>query len=435
MRNVAIILLGLFLFGCNNATVTHPKPFGVVDLHQLNRRLLEIAMEDGFPPPIASRVYAYPHIAFYVTMQKFFPDSLQPVAGRLNGLAPIDGIEINGADADLTALLAFCKTAKKVVFSEQHVDELTAGIMLKAKEAGLSAGVIDASVKCSDEITRHMIEWLSKDNYVETRTMDRWTSTKKPGEWIETPPDYSVGMEPSWVKIRPMVIDSAGIYTCTPPPPYDPAKESEFYKMVNTVYLQSKELDDEKTAIALYWDDNPNTSEHHGHLVSVIHKISPPGHWLNIISQISRKDNTSLFKATKAYTYTSIAMFDAIISCWYEKYKTNLVRPITYIQENIDPSWTPLIQTPPFPEYTSGHSAISAAAASVLTEIYGDNYAFTDSTEVLFNHPVRSYSGFYDAAWEVSLSRFYAGIHYMNGITEGNKQGKFIGQLVLESLK
>ena len=131
------------------------------------------------------------------------------------------------------------------------------------------------------------------------------------------------------------------------------------------VYLQSKELDEEKAAIALFWDDNPNTTEHHGHLVSVIHKISPPGHWLNIISQISRKDNSSMFKATKAYTYTSIAMYDAIISCWYEKYKTNLVRHITYIQEHIDNNWTPLIQTPPFPEYTSGHSAISAAAASL----------------------------------------------------------------------
>lgn len=434
MRNVVVLLVGFFLSGCHNSTGIQPRPFGVGDLHQLNWRLLEIAMEDGFSPPIASRVYAYPHIAFYVTMQQFFPDSLPPIAGKLNGLTPLDNVSTKTADAELTALLVFCKTARKVVFSEHHIDELTADIILKAEAGGLSPAVIEASGKCSDEISKHMIEWLSRDNYVETRTMDRWTSTKKPGEWIETPPDYAAGLEPNWSKIRPMLIDSAGLYKASPPPPYDPAKNSEFYEMVNTVYLQSKDLDAEKIAIALYWDDNPNTSEHHGHLVSVIHKISPPGHWLNIISQISRKDHSSLFKVTKAYTYTSIAMFDAIISCWYEKYKTNLVRPITYIQENIDNSWTPLIQTPPFPEYTSGHSAISAAAASVLTHAYGDNYAFTDSTEVLFNQPPRQFAGFDDAAWEVSLSRFYAGIHYMNGITEGNKQGKFIGQLVLDSL-
>ncbi|MDZ4748793.1 MAG: vanadium-dependent haloperoxidase [Saprospiraceae bacterium] len=435
MKSIAIILIGLFFYGCRNSTTIQPKAFGVEDLHQLNWRLLEIAMEDGFPPPIASRVYAYPHIAFYMTIQKFFPDSLQPLAGRLNGLPPINDVDVKGADAELTALLSFCKTAKKVVFSEDQVDDLTTGILFKAEEGGFSAAVIEASVRCSDEITGHMIEWINQDNYIETRTMDRWTSTKKTGEWIETPPDYVVGLESNWFKIRPMVIDSAGIYRCTPPPPYDPARESEFYKMVNAVYQQSKELDEEKVAIALYWDDNPNTSEHHGHLVSVIHKISPPGHWLNIISQISRRDNSTLFKVTKAYTYTSIAMFDAIISCWYEKYRTNLVRPITYIQENIDNTWTPLIQTPPFPEYTSGHSAISAAAASILTHTFGDNYAFTDSTEVLFNHPVRHFNGFHEAAWEVSLSRFYAGIHYMNGITEGNRQGRFIGQLVLDSLR
>jgi membrane-associated phospholipid phosphatase len=128
-------------------------------------------------------------------------------------------------------------------------------------------------------------------------------------------------------------------------------------------------------------------------------------------------------------------MFDAIISCWYEKYTTDLVRPITYIQTHIDPEWTPLIQTPPFPEYTSGHSAISAAAATVLSGIYGENYAFSDSTEVLFGQSVRRFNSFQDAAWEVSLSRFYAGIHYMESVSEGNKQGKFIGHIVLEALQ
>lgn len=392
-------------------------------------------MEDGFPPPIASRVYVYPHIAHYITLQKFYPDSLPPITGKLNGLKALDSIDTKGAQPELTALLAFCKTAKKVIFSEHYMDELVNELMNKAKEGGMKESMIEASVRTSDAITNHMAKWIVKDNYIQTRTMDRWTSTKKRGEWIETPPDYAAGLEPHWREIRPLIIDSASCYKSTPLPPFDPAKDSEFYKMVNAVYEESKKLDDEKKQIAWFWDDNPNTSEHKGHLVVMIHKISPPGHWLNIISQISTQDSSSLFKTTKAYTYSAIAMFDVIISCWDEKYKTNLVRPITYIQENIDINWKPLIQTPPFPEYTSGHSAISAAAATVLTDIYGDNYAFTDSTEVLFEQPVRSFKSFQDAAWEVSLSRFYAGIHYMNGITEGNKQGKFIGQMVLDKLK
>ncbi|MEO6133154.1 MAG: vanadium-dependent haloperoxidase [Saprospiraceae bacterium] len=435
MRNIVLILIVICLNSCKNSSGIQSNLFGVGDLHQLNRKLLEIAMEDGFSPPIASRVYVYPHIAYYITIQKFYPDSLPSITGQLNGMTPLDSIKTQGAQAELTAILAFCKIAKKVIFSEHYMAEMEESFINKAKEGGLNSSVIEASKQCSDEIRNHLIAWISKDNYVETRTMDRWTSTKQQGKWIETPDDYIAGLEPNWSKLRPLLLDSVSIYKSTPLPSYNPEKNSEFYKMVNEVYLHSKELDDKKKAIAMFWDDNPNSSEYHGHLVVITHKISPPGHWLNIISQISRKDNSSLFRTTKAYTYSAIAMYDAIISCWYEKYKTNLVRPITYIQENIDINWKPLIQTPPFPEYPSGHSATSAAAATVLTNIYGDNYNFSDSTEVLFEQPVRSFTSFHDAAWEVSLSRFYAGIHYMNGVLEGNKQGNFIGQLVMAKLK
>ncbi len=435
MRHLILILIVIGLNSCKNSPNLQVNLFGVKDLHQLNRRLLEIAMEDGFPPPIASRVYVYPHIAYYITIQKFYPDSLRSITGKLNGMTSLDSIKTQGAQAELTADLTFCKTAKKVIFSEHYMDEMEEMFIHKAIDGGLNAATIEASKKCSDEITNHIIAWIIKDNYVETRTMDRWTSTKKQGEWVETPPDYLAGIEPHWSKLRPLIIDSSGIYMPAPPPSYNPVKNSDFYKMVNAVYQQSKELDEKKREIAMFWDDNPNTSEYHGHLVTITHKITPPGHWLNIITQISTKENDNLFKTTKAYTYSAIAMYDAIISCWYVKYKTNLVRPITYIQENIDNNWNPLIQTPPFPEYTSGHSAISAAAATVLTNIYGDNYAFTDSTEILFEQPVRKFTSFNDAAMEVSLSRFYAGIHYMNGVLEGNKQGNFIGQIILDKLK
>lgn len=435
MKHLVLILIVIVLHSCKNSPELQSNLFGVADLHQLNRRLLEIAMEDGFPPPIASRVYAYPHIAYYITIQMFYPDSLPPITGNLNGMPTLDSIKTQGAQAELTADLAFCKTAKKVIFSEHYMDEMEESFINKAKDGGLNASTIEASKKCSDEITNHIIAWIIKDNYVETRTMDRWTSTKKQGEWVETPPDYLSGTESNWSKLRPLVIERASIYEAATPPSYNPLKNSDFYEMVNAVYQQSKELDEKQKEVALFWDDNPNTSEYHGHLVTITHKISPPGHWLNIISQVSKKDHSDLFKTTKAYTYTAIAMYDAFISCWYEKYKTNLVRPITYIQENIDINWKPLIQTPPFPEYTSAHSAISAAAATILTSIYGDNYAFTDSTEVLFEKPVRSFPSFQEAAWEVSLSRFYAGIHYMNGVSEGNKQGIFIGQVILEKLR
>jgi hypothetical protein len=204
--------------------------------------------------------------------------------------------------------------------------------------------------------------------------------------------------------------------------------------MAKEVYMLSQRLDSTQIETAWFWDDNPNTSDHKGHSMAIIHKISPPGHWLNIIAQISEKENLTPDVLTRLYCYSAIAMFDGLISCWYEKYKTNLVRPISYIQEYIDPEWRPLIQTPPFPEYTSGHSVLSAAAAEVLTQILGDSLSFTDSTQTMFDGPVRSFTGFHEAAWEVSMSRFYGGIHFRPGIEEGNKQGKYIGQMVMKKL-
>ncbi len=149
--------------------------------------------------------------------------------------------------------------------------------------------------------------------------MTRWTSSRETGKWRETSPDYIAGLEPHWHKIRPILIDSAGIYEPAPLPPYDGSKGSDFYNMVYEVYEGSQDLDDEKVEIAWFWDDNPNTTEHRGHSVIIIHKIAPPGHWLNIIHQITEQEGCSLFKATRAYALTSIAMFDGIISCWHTK--------------------------------------------------------------------------------------------------------------------
>lgn len=438
-RNILFFLVVISTFACKNSISTHSssdaKVFSSLDLVHANSELLSIAMEDGFPPPIASRVYVYPHIGHYLALRSFYPDSLTDLTDNLRDLGHLPTIKTEGANPELSALLTFCKVARKVVFSEYMADDLKAKILTKATNNGLTDATIEASVLYSDSLSRYIISWMAKDNYIETRTMDRWTSTNGPSEWRETPPDYQQGLEPHWQKIRPLIIDSASIYHAAALPTYSKDKNSDFYKMVKRVYDESITLDSAKVETAWFWDDNPNTSDHTGHAVAIIHKIAPPGHWLNIISYLVKEQNSSIIKATKAYTFASIAMFDGIISCWYQKYKTNLVRPISYIQEYIDVNWKPLIQTPPFPEYTSGHSVISASAATVLNSIYGQKTAFVDSTQMLFGLRPRKFSSFDDAAWEVSLSRYYGGIHYYNGIEEGNKQGKFIGTYILNKIK
>jgi hypothetical protein len=398
--------------------------------------LLDVAMEDGFPPPIASRVYVYPHIASYIALTPFFKDSLFDLTTKLNGFGVFPTPDTAGVDARLASLMCFYKVAKKVVFSEHYMVNAMDSLKSKARSKGFDKSQIQVTENYADYVSTHVIRWLTKDNYIETRTMDRFTSTKnQPDKWVETPPDYQQGLEPHWMKIRTLLLDSASIYPATPLPVYSADKNSPFYKMVLRVYDQSKNLTDEMEDIAWFWDDNPNTSDHKGHSVAVIHKISPPGHWLNIIHQISEKNNFTFEKTSNLYTKTAIAMFDGIISTWYQKYKTNLVRPITYIQANIDKNWTPIIQTPPFPEYTSGHSVISASAASVLTHYLGDNFSFEDKTAELFGAKARKFRSFHDAAWEVSLSRFYGGIHFYNGIEEGNKQGKWLVQHIFNKIK
>ncbi|MEP7195608.1 MAG: vanadium-dependent haloperoxidase [Saprospiraceae bacterium] len=426
---IATILLGL---SCNS----HPsvESFDTADLVKVNRSLLEVAMVDGFSPPVASRVYVYPHIAFYTTLRLFYPDSLADLAGSLNNFPEYKNLNTENANPELTALLCFAQVSKALVFSEQLAENMQQEILAKANSIKISPSSITASKELAAQITKTLIPWIKSDNYIYTRTLERYTSSKLQYNWRETPPDYTAGLEPNWSKIRPLITDSSNQYKCNALPEFSLDKKSDFYKTVYEVYAESKQLDSAKINIALYWDDNPNVSKYSGHLMRMEHKISPPGHWLNIIGQFSIANHKSIFQTSMAYTLSSIAMFDGIIQCWKTKYETNIIRPISYILENIDESWRPLIQTPPFPEFTSGHSVVSAAAAEVLSQLFGKDVSFIDSTEVLFGHPVKKFTNFHEAAMEVSLSRYYGGIHYKHSVLEGNKQGIFIAQNILQKL-
>ena len=127
-----------------------------------------------------------------------------------------------------------------------------------------------------------------------------------------------------------------------------------------------------------------------------------------------------------------MALADGFISCWEEKYNSELIRPETLINRYIDENWTPVLQTPPFPEYPSGHSVVSGAASVVLTRLFGDNFAYDDDTEVRYGLPVRSFTSFNQAAEEAALSRLYGGIHYRAAIDKGLLQGRKLGQHVVQ---
>ena len=282
---------------------------------------------------------------------------------------------------------------------------------------------------------------MNKDMYPQTRTMPQFSvNTDDPSRWQPTPPAYMSAIEPHWNKIRPFVIDSASQFKPEPPPAFSMEEGSEFFKEVKEVYdisnaITAKGDDSEEISVARFWDCNPYVSVTRGHLMFATKKITPGGHWMGITKIASKKTNSDFARTLYAYTKTSIALMDAFISCWDEKYRSNLVRPETLINTYIDENWKPVLQTPPFPEYTSGHSVISGAASTALTSIFGDNFAFDDDTKVHFGLPVRSFTSFNPAADEAAISRMYGGIHYRKAVEIGVKQGRTLGEFVVQNLK
>jgi len=400
-------------------------------LHELNTLLINTAMEDLFTPPIASRIYVYPNIAFYECIRQE-DASLKTLAGKLNGLQttlpslPKD----NQVDPFIAACISFSYVGQSLVGSEYKFEEWRNKFSDSLK-AVTDEQRLKNSMQFGHDMADAVMAWIKKDYYNESRGMMRYVASDKPGSWQPTPLDYAPGMEPHWGKIRPLTLSSAVQFSPKKKLVYSPSKKSVFYKNVKEVYDIVKNIDSTKRAIAWYWDDNPNISVQEGHLVYFVHKISPGGHWIMITRQACLEKNIPVTKASQAYTLTAIALFDAFICCWDEKYKTDLIRPVTVIQHHIDENWVPIIQTPPFPEFTSGHAVISNAAATVLTALLGDNYAFTDNTEIPFGIKPRTFPSFLKAAEETAWSRVYGGIHYPETARISIDQGRLIGKHVL----
>jgi hypothetical protein len=201
------------------------------------------------------------------------------------------------------------------------------------------------------------------------------------------------------------------------------------------VYETGKSLNEEQKLIANFWDCNPFKVEFTGHMAIGVKKISPGGHWIGITGIASEKAKLNFAETAYIHALMGMTLHDSFVSCWKAKYETNRIRPETVINQQIDRSWKPLLQTPPFPEYTSGHSVISSASAEILTGYFGSNFSFLDSSEVYFGLPERAFSSFYQAADEASISRLYGGIHFRDAIENGVLQGKKIGKHILEKIK
>ena len=434
-----ILMMAFILISCTTEQSNEPITISSEELHSSVDKVTEIMVHDIFSPPVASRIFAYPNIAAYEIVALDNDDYIS-LAGQLHDLRPIPKPDSTQAiNYDLAALVAHMELSKRLIFSEDRMEALRDS--LYGIHEGKNAALFNASKDYGLKVADHIGEWMKKDNYAQTRTMPKFTvDADDPTRWQPTPPAYMDGIEPHWNKIRPFAIDSAQQFKPVPPPEFSMEEGSDFYKELKEVYDISIKIAEEgdtseEIQIAQFWDCNPYVSVTRGHLMFATKKITPGAHWMGITKIAARKTDSDFAKTVYAYTKASIAMADAFISCWDEKYRSNLIRPETLINQHIDDSWQPVLQTPPFPEYSSGHSVVSGAASVVLTDIFGDDFAFDDDTEVPYGLPIRSFDSFSQAADEAAISRMYGGIHYRAAVEIGVKQGRDLGDFVVDKLK
>lgn len=440
MRSILLMIAGIcMLSSCKNkndykAIIHDPELYSDV-VHELNT----VVMGNNFSPIVASRNYMYASVAAYEVIAAGYPDKYQSIAGQVHGLEansipkPDATKEI---DFEMAAILAFAHLGEAVTFPEGSMSYYIDSLKSLAKEHGMPASVLKNSVKYADSVSTVILEWSKKDFYLETRTYPKYSVIDTPGRWVPTPPAYTPAMEPHWNKIRPLVLDSANQFTPPPPPPFDlKNKNGKYYKEVISIKEAVDTLTKEQKHIADFWDDNPFKLNVSGHIMFGTKKFSPPGHWMSIAGIAAQKSNYDFAATVYAYAILAMTQFDAFIHCWDEKYRSNYARPETVINKYMDTDWTPYLQTPPFPEYTCGHSTVSAANAEALTYVFGDNFAYTDTSELEFGIASRSYKSFRDAAIENNWARFYGGIHFHNSCIISTEYGKKVGDFIVNNLK
>ena len=402
-------------------------------LHRAEKALTDVMVHDVFSPNLASRIYVYANMAAYEVAIKG-QAGYRSLHGQLKSFPQIPAPTAKIAGS-LSAAYAFLQVGRKLVFSEPMLEDSINHLLRWYRHQKNGTANFQASLDYGRQVADSIIGWLNGDQYRETRRLRRYNFSKQEGKWIPTPPGYMAAVEPYWNKIRTLTLDSASQFQPPLPTAFSTAKTSLFYQQAYEVYQAGRQMTAAQRDIANFWDCNPFALNTNGHLNFAGKKISPAGHWMSITGIACRQAGKNLPESAMAYTLTAIALFDGFISCWDEKYRSNLVRPETYINAHVDEDWRPLLQTPPFPEYTSGHSVISTAAAEVLTDIFGQGFSFSDNSETAYGLPTRRFASFEEAAAEAALSRLYGGIQYRPAIENGQLQGRKLGKWVLAHLK
>jgi hypothetical protein len=435
MRNFAILFFLVLAISCKQKDMKQQagNPTDASYLNQSVTRLNDVVIYDIFSPPVASRIYAYSTLAAFEA-SRWMDTSYTSLTAQLNGFPEMPKPDPGKTyDFRIAGVRAFFAITQKLTFTKDS-SRITEEQILKEMKEGVDGDVYKTSISFGEAVADAIWQRATKDQYKECQGMPRYSPSDKPGKWKVTPPDYLDAVQPFWTMMKPLVMDSSSQFKPVPPPAFSMDTTSQFYKEMKEVYDISKSLTDEQKNMARFWDDNAAAITYKGHMMFANKKPSPGGHWMNITTLSIRKKNLDWLQAAQTYALVAVSMYDAFISCWDEKFRSEFIRPVTAINESIDKNWQPFLQTPPFPEYTSGHSVASSAMAAMLTSIFGDNFAFTDDYELPYIGIQRDFPSFVKASEEACMSRLYGGIHFMSAIMNGRSQGRALGAHIVGKL-
>lgn len=440
------------------------------------RAVYGVARAERLSPPVVSRLMGYASVALYEGLAAG-AQGPPTLAGALNGLAELPrgaaGASYDGGMAAIAAQAVVLDTLLREALPSTRATLAALSDSLAAARMRLGVGeaVRARSESLGTRIGLAIVAWSRTDGYLETRgrpyaapagpglwvndapgntyaaqnisgasdfvALDNPANTLRPGAASDRglimnrpkrpglqdlPPVNMAGTtEPYWGTIRPLMLKRWDECPLGPPPAYSTDPSSPFFLAAKEVHDTARALTDFTRSTALYWADNPGETG------------TPPGHWVAIASQMVGQLGLSANDAARLFVVTAVAQADAFIATWGYKFTYNLIRPRTYIRRVIDPTWEPLIPTPPFPEYPSGHSALSAAAAAGMTALIGAQ-AFDDSTGLALGPAPRHFASFTEAAHQAGVSRVFGGIHFQFGNEGGRTVGRCIGETIARRL-
>ena len=393
--------------------------------------LFTFVASERLSPPDASRMYAYISVGLYEAQIAGTPDYLS-LEGQLNGLTNLprpDPKQVYDWQTTVTETIYLVQDgmlARYFPAGVSTLNKLYDKQMETRKAAGIPEDVIQRSKQYGEDLSNAILEWAEQDHYTETRYMQYKAPSREGHPAIWEPTDFNqTALEPFWGTHRTFCVKDGTQCDIDKSPKYNGPGDttSELYIQAKKVWLVDKNLTEEQRTIAQYWADDPSETS------------TPPGHWMEILGNFVKSENMKLDQAAELYALVGTAMADACITVWNTKYRVNLVRPKTVINETLEKGWEPYVETPPFAGYTSGHSGFSGSAATIMTALIGDNLAFTDSSHVNIGLLPRDFKSFNDAAQEAANSRMYGGIHFDCDIIDGLEQGKCVGNYVLDNIK